>query len=159
MKRPTGKLALTALGAVVAVLGAAAFAWFGVAPTEGGADPNDKAQVAVGERVYGKSCASCHGADLEGQPDWRIRKADGRLPAPPHDATGHTWHHPDDVLFGITKKGPAAMATPGYQSDMPGFGDTLTDEEIWAALAYIKSRWPEEIRARQAARNQTRGRQ
>ena len=33
---------------------------------------------------------------------------------------------------------------------MPAFGQTLSDAEIWAVLAFIKSRWPEEIRARQA---------
>jgi mono/diheme cytochrome c family protein len=33
---------------------------------------------------------------------------------------------------------------------MPAFGQTLSDEKIWAVLAFIKSRWPEETRARQA---------
>jgi mono/diheme cytochrome c family protein len=33
---------------------------------------------------------------------------------------------------------------------MPAFGNVLTDAEIWAVLAYIKSRWPTEIRERQA---------
>jgi hypothetical protein len=45
------------------------------------------------------------GANLEGQPNWKERQANGRLPAPPHDASGHTWHHPDAQLFGITKQG------------------------------------------------------
>jgi mono/diheme cytochrome c family protein len=73
------------------------------------------------------------------------------LPAPPHDASGHTWHHPDDVLFGITKRGLAPYAPPGYVSDMPAFGGTLSDDEIRAVLAYIKSQWPPQIRARQKA--------
>lgn len=34
---------------------------------------------------------------------------------------------------------------------MPAFKGRLADEEIWAVLAYIKSRWPEEIRRKQAA--------
>lgn len=118
---------------------------------DGRADANGTAHVALGKDVYVANCASCHGADLEGQPDWRVRKADGRLPAPPHDASGHTWHHPDSVLFSITKDGLTEHAPPGYKTDMPAFGDVLTDEEIWAALAYIKSRWPAETRARQEA--------
>jgi hypothetical protein len=78
----------------------------------------------------------------EGQPDWRRRQANGRLPAPPHDESGHTWHHPDHVLFGITQKGLVPPHSPGdYESDMPAFGGKLTDEEIWAVLAYIKSYW------------------
>ncbi|HYG90488.1 MAG TPA: cytochrome c [Azospirillum sp.] len=117
----------------------------------GRADPTDAAQVALGKAVYAEHCASCHGAKLEGQPDWQSRKPGGRMPAPPHDALGHTWHHPDDVLFGITKKGITEFAPPDYESDMPAFGGVLTDEQIWAVLAYIKSTWPPEVRARQSA--------
>jgi mono/diheme cytochrome c family protein len=68
------------------------------------------------------------------------------LPAPPHDASGHTWHHPDRVLFDITKRGTAAVVGGGYESGMPGFGGTLTDAEIRATLAYIKSTWPRRVR-------------
>jgi mono/diheme cytochrome c family protein len=45
------------------------------------------------------------------------------------------------------------LAPPGYESDMSGFAATLNDADIWAVLAYIKSRWPAEIRARQQALN------
>ena len=103
-----------------------------------------------GAALYAEHCAACHGANLEGQPNWRTRKSDGRLPAPPHDETGHTWHHPDALLFAITKHGTEAMSTSDYKSDMPGFGDILSDTEIQAVLDYIKSRWPEEIQRRQA---------
>ena len=73
----------------------------------------------------------------------------GRLPAPPPDATGHTWHHPDDVLFRIVKEGTAAVVGDGYASDMPGFGEVLGHEEINAVLAYIRSTWPDRERAYQ----------
>ncbi|MDX1485695.1 MAG: cytochrome c [Alphaproteobacteria bacterium] len=116
-----------------------------------GADPGDAEQVALGREVYARECASCHGAELEGQPNWRRRLPNGRLPAPPHDETGHTWHHPDQLLFDMTKRGVAALARPGYQSDMPAYAGKLTDAEIWAVLAYIKSRWPKDVRARQDA--------
>lgn len=119
---------------------------------EGTANPEDAQQVVLGEQVYREHCASCHGANLQGQPDWRQRGPDGRLPAPPHDETGHTWHHPDDVLFRITKQGVSAMV-PDYESDMPAYADILTDAEIWAVLAYIKSRWPQPIQDRQAEIN------
>ena len=113
------------------------------------ADPGDAGQVATGQRVYEAHCGSCHGARLEGQPRWRERLPNGRLPAPPHDPTGHTWHHSDEALFRITKEGVAAIAGGNYQSDMPPFKGVLSDAEIWAVLAYIKSTWPESIRARQ----------
>ncbi len=106
------------------------------------ADPGDAQRVARGERVYEQQCASCHGAKLEGQPNWRSRLPSGRLPAPPHDESGHTWHHPDALLFAITKNGLVPPYAPkGYESDMPPFSDRLSDDEIWAVLAFIKSRW------------------
>jgi mono/diheme cytochrome c family protein len=105
-----------------------------------------KEQLALGEKVYRQHCAACHGAKLEGQPDWQKRLPNGRFPAPPHDDSGHTWHHPDEVLFGITKHGLAPPYAPaGYESDMPAFGGKLSDDEIGAALAYIKSRWSREV--------------
>ena len=107
-----------------------------------GADPRNPTQVARGKSVYEAQCAACHGRNLEGQPNWQTRLASGRMPAPPHDDSGHTWHHPDAVLFGITKHGVAPpYGPPGYQSDMPAFGNTLADADIWSVLAYIKSRW------------------
>jgi mono/diheme cytochrome c family protein len=108
----------------------------------------DPAVVADGRRIYADHCAACHGANLEGQPDWQIADADGYLPAPPHDATGHTWHHPDTLLFEITKYGTEAVVGGGYRSNMAGFGDMLSDAEIIAVLAYIKSTWPPRIIAR-----------
>ena len=116
-------------------------------------DPTDAASVARGEGLYREHCASCHVADLAVQPNWRVRGPDGKLPAPPHDTSGHTWHHPDAMLFGMVKEGfqSGRYAPPGYRSDMPGYGDRLTDEEIVAVLAYIKSTWPEAQRAHQAA--------
>lgn len=108
------------------------------------------ATIALGRTIYDAQCAACHGAQLEGQPDWQMPLPSGRLPAPPHDATGHTWHHPDDILFRIVKEGTAAIVGGGYESDMPGFADVLSDAEIRAVLAYIKSTWPERERSYQA---------
>ena len=108
-----------------------------------------------GADVYAAQCASCHGVDLEGAPDWRTADADGRFPAPPHDATGHTWHHDDATLYDYVALGGAgAMAKAGvdYDSGMPAYGDILSEAEIRDVLAYIKSTWPERERAAQAAR-------
>ncbi|MEG2730942.1 c-type cytochrome [Brevundimonas sp.] len=111
--------------------------------------------IEQGRQIYADQCASCHGAQLEGQPDWKTPLPSGRLPAPPHDADGHTWHHPDDILFRIVKEGTAAIVGGGYKSDMPGFA-VLSDAEIQAALAYIKSTWPERERTYQENVSQAR---
>ena len=113
------------------------------------------AQLALGRTRYAEHCAACHGASLEGQPNWKERSPNGRMPAPPHDATGHTWHHADSDLFLITKKGVEAVV-PGYESDMPAFEGVLTDEEIRAVLAYIKGTWPQREREYQEARSRSR---
>ena len=139
--------------ALIALIGVGFWGWKIVFP-DYRADPNDIAQVKRGRVVYQQYCASCHGVNLQGQADWRYRKSDGRLPAPPHDETGHTWHHSDEHLVGITKYGPGEFVPGGYQSDMPAFDDVLPDEDIWAAIAFIKSTWPSEVLARQSRTNQ-----
>lgn len=140
---------------VLAALGAAAYVWTGSAEdVQSGVMP-ESVDLVAGKALYAETCAACHGANLEGQDNWRSPGADGRLPAPPHDETGHTWHHADQVLFDYTKLGGReVMAAQGmeFDSGMPGFGDQLSDQEIWNILGYIKSTWPEEIQDMQAAR-------
>ena len=121
--------------------------------------PGDPQLVALGREVYDANCASCHGVDLEGQPNWKRLGPDGKMPAPPHDETGHTWHHRDATLFKLTKFGLASMLGPDstYESGMPAYEGILSDEEILGALSYIKSRWPEDVRERHDAMNERSG--
>ncbi|MEQ8664186.1 MAG: cytochrome c [Rhodospirillales bacterium] len=150
------RLIIPVAAVAVAVVAAAGYAYLTIAEQGAGVSwATGPEVVALGEQVYAAQCASCHGADLEGQPNWQQRKADGRLPAPPHDPTGHTWHHPDQALFALTKFGPAAMVGDDYQSDMPGYEGVLSDDEIAAVLEYIKSTWPAEIRQEQARRTRS----
>lgn len=113
--------------------------------------------LSKGQTLYTENCASCHGEDLRGQPDWKTPNADGVLPAPPHDRTGHTWHHDNALLFEYTKLGGArAMTVRGitnFNSGMPGFEDSLSDDDIWTILSYIQSTWPERAQEIQASRN------
>ncbi|GAB5494326.1 MAG: cytochrome c [Phototrophicaceae bacterium] len=104
----------------------------------------------TGQRVYAQNCASCHGEDGEGQfPNAPMQPdATGRIGAPPHDSSGHTWHHADSLLYQIVAEG--GSGTPDRFYPMPAFGDQLTTEEIEAVLFYIKTFWTEEERQRQA---------
>jgi mono/diheme cytochrome c family protein len=148
----------TLWGAIIIVLTAGLY-WFGQAYfySKNGslqiADANNRAQVEIGKLVYAENCASCHGVNLEGQPNWRSQLPEGGLPAPPHDDTGHTWHHPDQLNFNYTKLGGQKIASAGFKSNMPGFEGTLSDSQIWAVLAYIKSRWSKQTQRRHARRN------
>lgn len=133
---------------LVVVVALAGVYWLMPVTSKAPRSPAESEIFAIGEGVYRAECAACHGASLEGQPDWRSRNAAGRLPAPPHDASGHTWHHPMGVLFDITKFGVARFAGPGYVSDMPIYEGRLTDDEIWAVLHYIREQWPPDVRKR-----------
>ena len=104
------------------------------------------AAVTRGRMAYERYCASCHGKRLQGQADWKSPLPNGRLPAPPHDASGHTWHHPDVVLVGITRRGLKPYVNQDYESDMPAFEGILTEEQIGDILSFIKSTWPERER-------------
>jgi len=104
----------------------------------------DPEKVAQGETLYAQYCAACHGVKAEGQPNWKIPLDDGSLPAPPHDSTGHTWHHADGQLTNIVANGNKLIFP---QSKMPAFGEQLSDDEISAVLEYIKTFWGEEERA------------
>jgi mono/diheme cytochrome c family protein len=108
-----------------------------------GADPTDPARVAVGQQIYATRCASCHAADLAGQPNWQEPLPNGVLAASPLDASGNAWRRSDQALFAIIRDGGQAVAPPGIISAMPGFGGGLSDEQIWAVLTYIKSTWPQ----------------
>ncbi len=134
------KRIMIASAALVAAMGGAGWFYIDQLPK---ADPNDAALVQHGQQIYAVNCASCHGAQLEGQPSWQKPLPTGHLPAPPHNQSGHTWHHPDEVLFHVI------MAGTTYESDMPAFQGLLSDHDVWATLSFIKSTWPEEIRRKQ----------
>jgi mono/diheme cytochrome c family protein len=154
------------IGAIsVAILGAAVAGWLtlgGGAQSPKSVSAKAEADAPTGQALYGEKCAVCHGANLEGQPDWQSPDEDGVYPAPPHDASGHTWHHADPMLFEYIKiGGQAALDRQGvaFNSGMPGFGDQLTDDQIRSILDYIKSTWPERERNMQAQRTEAEAQQ
>lgn len=101
----------------------------------------DPAQIVAGAKIYREHCASCHGAKLEGQPNWRLSKITGAYPAPPHNEAGHTWQHSDPELLDFIMNGVG-----GQLSEMMGFRGILSGPDMAATLQYIKSTWPPETR-------------
>ena len=114
-----------------------------VAPTAstGGVAAATATPAAPGQVNYVTHCSACHGVSGEGQPNWLIPGPDGTLLAPPHDNTGHTWHHGDGYLFAVTKRGGSPFMMPGQPSGMPGFDAAMTDSEIVEVIEYIKGFW------------------
>lgn len=106
-----------------------------------------------GKLLYNARCAVCHGGNLEGQPNWQRARSDGTYPAPPHDASGHTWHHSDQYFIEVTLYGGAAV-TGVATNAMPGFAGSLSEADVKAILAYIKTSWPDDVRAKQESLNE-----
>jgi mono/diheme cytochrome c family protein len=117
------------------------------------ADAADVTLVTFGKRVYAGYCASCHGRNLQGQPLWQLDDKFAGRRAPAHDETGHTWQHADEDLFHKTKYGRFAAEPADPAPAMPAFATILDDDQILAALAFIKARWPLGLRVSQAMLN------
>jgi mono/diheme cytochrome c family protein len=117
------------------------------------ADADDRAAVMLGRKIYLRECGGCHGRNLQGQPLWQVIDQYAGRRAPAHDATGHTWLHPDEDIFHITKYGWFGSAPPKAVFYMPAFKSVLEDREILAVIAFIKARWPIGLRISQAMLN------
>lgn len=121
-------------------------------PDDGGASTSALVTAPMrptGREIFAAHCALCHGAEGAGQSNWHIANDDGTLPAPPLNGDGHTWHHPDGLLYRIVSQGGAQFESPsdpGFKSAMPAFGDRLSHEEIIAVLTYVKSLWGNKVR-------------
>lgn len=123
--------------------------WFFQNDTVLPGDATDLDQVAFGSRVYSRICANCHGAELDGQLGWEKPLKDGTRLAPAHSTDGETWRHADENLFEVVKFGGETLKPDGKVSRMPGFEEKLTDDEIWAVIAFIKSTWPADVQETQ----------
>lgn len=152
LRMPIIKLAVIVAVFLLSAIGFVAFKGSAIDDVSRLNAPGDRSDEH-GKQVYTANCADCHGRNLEGQPNWRTRNSNGRLPAPPHDASGHTWHHDDQTLFNLTKYGISELVGRPIETDMPAYKDILSDDDIWAVLAFIQSQWPKKIRERQAALN------
>ncbi|MBI4497571.1 MAG: cytochrome c [Chloroflexi bacterium] len=111
--------------------------------------PSPDAAVARGGQLYATHCQQCHGD----------RNGAGRVsPAPPHNQDGHTWHHADQQLVDIILNGSGdmgemmrrMMGVPADAPRMPAWRGTLSEEDVRAVLAFIKTWWTPEQRRMQA---------
>lgn len=100
----------------------------------------DKSVLAKGKQIFQANCATCHGKQAEGAPNWRQRLPNGKLPAPPLNGSGHMWHHPMNALRYTIKNGTIKLG-----GMMPAWKDKLSDEDITAVIAWLQSLWSDEI--------------
>lgn len=81
-------------------------------------------QVAIGREVYLRVCAQCHGDQGEGYAN--------ELNAPALDASEHAWQHADQQIYAWIINGKL-----GLGRQMPAYGDQLSDQEVYAVIAYL----------------------
>jgi mono/diheme cytochrome c family protein len=106
--------------------------------------------IVAGRAIYERACASCHGARGEGAAHWEEPDANGEMPAPPHDASGHTWKHSDAMLYHIVQQGWRDPFNKTQRLAMPAFNGQLSREETIAVIDYLKMLWKPEQRQFQA---------
>ena len=138
-----GALLISAIALPRVVAAVEVAAQGGAAASNGQTPPRwySDSNVAAGASVYRAHCASCHGREGEGHPQWRRRDADGKFPPPPLNGTGHAWHHPAAALMHVIMKG-----SPGG-GNMPAWEGVLSAEDAASVIAWFQSKWPDEIYA------------
>lgn len=114
-------------------------------------DPN----LQAGQAVYNLRCAHCHGDNGGGQLASTVPNTQqlGLHTVPPHDATGHTWQHPSQLIRQVLLNG---IRNPLDHYPMPPFEGVITDEEIDQLIAYMALWWTDEQRTWQAQVTQRR---
>lgn len=91
----------------------------------------------LGQTVYDRACAACHGSDGRGAPSDRVG-----FDVPLPDLTDCNFtREPDLDWFAVTHDGGPARA---FDPMMPAFGDALTEQEIDASIEHVRSFCDEE---------------
>ncbi len=103
----------------------------------------DPVVLNKGKKLFQTNCAVCHGQNAQGTvKEWQIPDENGKYPPPPLNGTAHTWHHSIDALGHTIRNGTVRMG-----GTMPGWKDTLAEEDIFAVIMWLSSLWPDEIYA------------
>ncbi len=105
------------------------------------------AQMSAGAKAYRETCSACHELDGEGSP--------GVFPPLPRNSNLMATD-PSSVIR-IVLDGAQSVVTAQFPNPatMPGYSDKMTDEEIAAAITYMRNAWgnaasavsPDRIRA------------
>jgi mono/diheme cytochrome c family protein len=105
------------------------------------AEPSDQAGCASeGERIYQTVCATCHGADGKGELGTQLYSVE----MPDFTDCSFVTREPDADFYAVAHEGGPVRA---FSPIMPALGQTLGEEGIRAALAYLRDfcsdqRWP-----------------
>ena len=90
------------------------------------------ASIARGQAVFAADCASCHGAGGQGNGP----SAAGMRVKPADLTAAHLWDHADGDLFWWIGHG---IEAPNGGLAMPAFLAILTDDDLWAAIDFVRA--------------------
>ncbi|PIW26718.1 MAG: hypothetical protein COW30_13605 [Rhodospirillales bacterium CG15_BIG_FIL_POST_REV_8_21_14_020_66_15] len=103
----------------------------------------NRKQVDLGQLTYQQNCMACHGVKLKGRPSWEVSSS--KQAGIPLSADGTTWHLSDRHLFDAIATGVRVKAGETKRIHDKGFaqsaGGRLSDQEVWALIAYFKTTW------------------
>lgn len=97
--------------------------------------PSRADDLARGAEIYAANCVTCHGPTGQPDPDSPLVKALGIVPANFADALFNSREPASTWKLVITHGGPPV----GFSDKMPAFGAALTESDIDAVLAYVKT--------------------
>ena len=87
--------------------------------------------ITAGKDVYTTNCSSCHGDSGTGD-----GPAGASLDPKPADLVAILSKVSDDRVFWIVNEGGAAA---GLSASMVSWKDTLSEDEIWQVIAYLRT--------------------
>ena len=103
------------------------------APVAAATPPAGGYDAAKGEQLFSANCSACHQATGEGVPG-AFPPLKGNAVVNDADPSAHI----HAVLFGLED---ATVDGVKYESAMPEFGTTLSDDDIAAIIDYERSSW------------------
>lgn len=86
-----------------------------------------EAQVLKGFQIFRSQCVTCHGAPGVPPDDFAM----GLYPMPPSLGNERVQHESDAELFWIAQHGLK-------HTGMPGFGMSLSEENLWSVVAFLR---------------------
>lgn len=105
------------------------------------ADQDNRELVDLGRLTYQQTCMACHGDRLKGKPTWHKTVESQDQAGTPLNADGVTWHLSDPRLFGAIKTGERFKDGKTKRIHAEPFDGKLSDDKIWALIAYFKTTW------------------
>ena len=107
--------------------------------------------LASGARLYQEHCATCHGPEAQGHPDWERSSRTDLPAAPPLNGSGNDSKRKKQELVAAIKNGTMRKG----MSLMPAWKGRLSDQEIEDIIVWFQALWPTDVYDRWRKANAT----